>query len=204
VSPAVSKLRRAKGQRKGKAHRRGIHPLVIAALAIGLTAAVTYYAFAQGVPFQHKFTMYALVNNSVNVRSDSPVRIAGIDVGVVQGVSPAGSASKVAFTLDDNGLPVHKDATVTIRDSIITRNQVAPSATVHSGLPCGSACPFALAGGGGIDNWGRMTLTNTVVSNNRAGGPITSDALRKHGRAPDVEAASASIESLLDAIIEAF
>jgi uroporphyrinogen III methyltransferase / synthase len=35
-------------------------------------------------------------------------------------------------------------------------------------------------------------------------GPITSDALRKHGRPPDVEAASASIESLRDAILEAF
>jgi hypothetical protein len=67
-------------------------------------------------------------------------------------------------------------ATVTIRDSVVTRNRVAPSASVPSGLPCGSACPFALAGGGGIDNWGSMTLTNTVVSDNRAGGPITSDA----------------------------
>jgi hypothetical protein len=67
-------------------------------------------------------------------------------------------------------------ATVTIRDSVITRNAVAPRASVDSGLPCGSACPFALAGGGGIDNWGGMTLTNTVVSNNRADGPITSDA----------------------------
>ena len=67
-------------------------------------------------------------------------------------------------------------ATVTIRDSVITRNRVAPSASVQSGLPCGSACPFALAGGGGIDNWGSMTLTNTVVSDNVAGGPITSDA----------------------------
>jgi uroporphyrinogen III methyltransferase/synthase len=35
-------------------------------------------------------------------------------------------------------------------------------------------------------------------------GPITSDALRKHGRPPDVEAASASIESLRDAILEAY
>jgi hypothetical protein len=67
-------------------------------------------------------------------------------------------------------------ATVTIRDSVITRNRVAPSASVPSGLPCGSACPFALAGGGGIDNWGSMTLTNTVVSDNRAAGPLTSDA----------------------------
>ena len=67
-------------------------------------------------------------------------------------------------------------ATVTIRDSVITRNTVAPSASVRSGLPCGSACPFALAGGGGIDNWGSMTLTHVVVSNNVAGGGTTSDA----------------------------
>src|SRR5947209_839351 len=51
-------------------------------------------------------------------------------------------------------------ATVTIRDSVITGNTVFPSATADSGLPCGSACPFALAGGGGIDNWGSMTLTH--------------------------------------------
>ena len=67
-------------------------------------------------------------------------------------------------------------ATVTIRDSVITRNLVAPSASVQSGLPCGSACPFALAGGGGVDNWGSMTIINTAVSDNRAGGPLTSDA----------------------------
>jgi hypothetical protein len=67
-------------------------------------------------------------------------------------------------------------ATVTIRDSVITRNRVAPSAAVQSGLPCGSACPFALAGGGGIDNWGRMTLINVLVSDNVAGGALTSDA----------------------------
>ncbi len=67
-------------------------------------------------------------------------------------------------------------ATVRITDSVITRNRVSPSAAVHSGLPCGAACPFALAGGGGIDNWGRMTLTNVVVSGNLAGGPLASDA----------------------------
>ena len=54
-------------------------------------------------------------------------------------------------------------ATVTIRDSVITRNWVAPEATVDSGLPCGTACRFAFAGGGGIDNWGTMSLTNTIV-----------------------------------------
>lgn len=67
-------------------------------------------------------------------------------------------------------------ATVTITDSVLTGNRVAPSATVPSGLPCRTTCPFALAGGGGIDNWGRMTLINVVVSDNQAGGPLTSNA----------------------------
>lgn len=46
------------------------------------------------------------------------MRIAGIDVGAVQGVSPDGRASEIAFTVDDNGLPIHTDATVRIRDRL--------------------------------------------------------------------------------------
>lgn len=74
------------------------------------------------------------------------------------------------------GVKFSTGATVTITDSVITGNHVAPRVTVRSGLPCGRACPFALAGGGGIDNWGMMTLTNVVVSDNTAGGALNSDA----------------------------
>ncbi len=119
MSTASSRLRSAKGGRKGKAGRGGgVHPLVIAAISALLVVAVTYYAFSQSVPFQHKFTMHALVSNSVNVRTDSPVRVAGIDVGVVQGTQPAGRATQINFTMDSSGLPVHTDATVTIRDRL--------------------------------------------------------------------------------------
>ncbi len=58
-------------------------------------------------------------------------------------------------------------ATVTIRNSVITHNRVATTATVPSGLPCG--CPFAGARGGGIDSWGTLTLINTTVSHNLVG-----------------------------------
>jgi len=67
-------------------------------------------------------------------------------------------------------------ATVHISDSVITGNRVEPVSTVPSGLPCGSTCPFALAGGGGVDNWGLLTMANTTVSNNESGGPVASDA----------------------------
>ena len=67
-------------------------------------------------------------------------------------------------------------AAVTIANSVITGNTVAPTATVSSGLACGSICPFAGAFGGGIDSWGTVRLANTTVSDNQAGGPVASDA----------------------------
>src|SRR5436305_5511236 len=98
--------------------RRRLHPVAISAIAILAVVFVTYYAFNQGLPFVHRFTLHALVTNSVNVRGGSPVRIAGIDVGSVQDVSPAGRLSRITFTLDGDGLPVHTDATLRIRDRL--------------------------------------------------------------------------------------
>lgn len=71
-------------------------------------------------------------------------------------------------------------ATVTIRNSVIRGNSVAPASATDSGIPCpgGNDCPFAGAGGGGISNDGTMTLDHTVVSDNRAeaASGLTSDA----------------------------
>jgi hypothetical protein len=69
-------------------------------------------------------------------------------------------------------------ATVKVTDSVITNNRVGPTATVPSGgAVCpGGPCPFAVAGGGGIDNWGALTLERTEVSDNRAAG-VASDSI---------------------------
>jgi phospholipid/cholesterol/gamma-HCH transport system substrate-binding protein len=106
-------------RREAGARRRGPNPLLVAALTILLAAAVTYYAFSgKQIPFVHHFTMHALVRNSVDIIPDSPVRIAGIDVGQVTGTTAEGNLTKVNFEMSSNGLPVHKDATVTIRDRL--------------------------------------------------------------------------------------
>jgi hypothetical protein len=70
-------------------------------------------------------------------------------------------------------------ATVTISDSVIAGNRVNPAETVPSPrsiCPSGP-CRFALAGGGGIDNWGVLTLKNTRVADNRLGGALNSEAV---------------------------
>lgn len=56
-------------------------------------------------------------------------------------------------------------ATVTISNSVITGNRVAPSDTVSGFFPI----PAAWAFGGGIDTAGSLTLANTSVSDNRVG-----------------------------------
>ncbi len=74
-------------------------------------------------------------------------------------------------------------ATVTISNSVITGNLADPTHALALGPPCpgGVSCPFAQAAGGGIDNWGTLTLANTTVSDNRIGsatglGTVVSDA----------------------------
>jgi hypothetical protein len=59
-------------------------------------------------------------------------------------------------------------ATVTITDSVITDNAAVPSASLPRPERC-PTCRVAIGRGGGIWTEGAMTLTNTVVSNNRAG-----------------------------------
>jgi hypothetical protein len=68
-------------------------------------------------------------------------------------------------------------ATLTVTNSVITGNIAAPTASVDAGFSCGTHdCRFAQAGGGGIDNWGLLTVDNTIVSHNEAAGAVTSDA----------------------------
>lgn len=92
--------------------------MIVAAVVILATVLVTAYAFHKTPSFSHPFTVSAIVSNSVNVRGGDPVRIAGIDVGQVDGVSPDGSDSRIRFSLDPSALPVHRDATIRIRDRL--------------------------------------------------------------------------------------
>lgn len=127
----------------GKGRKRGANPLAVAAVTILIAAAITYWGFdGKQIPFVGHFTVYALVNNSVDITGGSPVRIAGVDVGQVTGTSADGNLTKVAFTLASNGQPVHSDATVTIRDRLFLEGayylQLAPGSPgapiVHSGF----------------------------------------------------------------------
>jgi hypothetical protein len=69
-------------------------------------------------------------------------------------------------------------ATVVVTNSVITGNRAQPTTTAPIGPPCpGGPCPFAEAAGGGIDNWGALTLDEVTVSDNTAQTDPGSDAV---------------------------
>lgn len=78
-----------------------------------------YLAFTKHIPFTgHGYTVSAVFENAVKISKRSPVRIAGVDVGQVLRIEPAGNATRVIFTVGDDGRPVKADAAATIRPRI--------------------------------------------------------------------------------------
>lgn len=129
----------------------------LAALALIVGALiVTYIAF--GNPhIGSQFKLKAVVSNANQLRSGSPVRIAGVDVGQVTDVRKGpGSTSEIELTIRKDGQPLHRDASLKIRPRLFLEGGFyvdlkagSPSApTIDSGhtLPLSqTAVPVQLA-----------------------------------------------------------
>jgi phospholipid/cholesterol/gamma-HCH transport system substrate-binding protein len=91
---------------------------LIAIVLIGLLA---FFGFTKLNPFANPYTLTAVFRSANNVKPNSPVRIAGVNVGKVTGVSalPGGQgAAKVTMQISPEGLPIHQDARLKIRPRI--------------------------------------------------------------------------------------
>jgi ABC-type transporter Mla subunit MlaD len=78
-----------------------------------------YLAFTKHVPFTgYGYTLNATFSNGVNISTNSPVRIAGVDVGKVISAGRDGDNTKVTFTVEGKGRPIHDDAFAEIRPRI--------------------------------------------------------------------------------------
>jgi phospholipid/cholesterol/gamma-HCH transport system substrate-binding protein len=78
-----------------------------------------YLAFTKHVPFtSYGYELKATFSNSANIATNSPVRIAGVDVGKVISTSRDGDNTTVTFTVEGSGRPVHDDAFAAIRPRI--------------------------------------------------------------------------------------
>ncbi len=78
-----------------------------------------YLAFTKHIPFTgYGYEVNATFANSANIAKNSPVRIAGVDVGKVIATERDGDNTRVTFTVDDAGRPIHDDAFAAIRPRI--------------------------------------------------------------------------------------
>ena len=79
-----------------------------------------FFGFTKHIPFTHGFRVKAVFESSNSIRKNSPVRIAGVNVGKVTKVEgkPGSDAAVVTMEINGKGLPIHKDATMKIRPRI--------------------------------------------------------------------------------------
>ena len=100
--------------------RRGMSPARAGAIVIVLVVLATYAAFTKHNPLHHGFQLKAVFSSAVNVSKNTPVRIAGVNVGTVEGIAhyQGSDTAVVTMSLDNGALPLHTDATLKIRPRI--------------------------------------------------------------------------------------
>lgn len=114
----------------------------------------TYLAYTKHLPWSDEgYTATATFENVATLRATAPVRIAGVNVGKVTSIEPVGDAAKVTFTVDDEGLPLHTDAEITIRPRLFLEGNFFLD--LHPGSPSAPVLPDA----GSIP----VTATTTAV-----------------------------------------
>jgi ABC-type transporter Mla subunit MlaD len=92
---------------------------MIAVIFILIFTIGPYLAFTGHVPFNsYGYELKATFSNGVNIATNSPVRIAGVDVGRVISTERDGDATTVTFTVEGKGRPIHDDAFAAIRPRI--------------------------------------------------------------------------------------
>jgi len=100
--------------------RTGPNPLLVGALVLVVAVIGTYLGFAKDLPFSRDFRFTAVFESANSLRTNSPVRIAGVNIGKVVGIDREDGTDAAVITLEvkDKGLPIHKDATLKIRPRI--------------------------------------------------------------------------------------
>jgi phospholipid/cholesterol/gamma-HCH transport system substrate-binding protein len=138
-----------------------VSPLKAGLVGVVVIILVTYGAYTKFAnPFASQFTIHAIVPNGNELRPQSFVRIAGVNVGKVQSISPscrgsvdatgsACQAADVTMTIDQSALPIHKDATFWIRPTIFLEGnffvQLSPGTPEAPVVPNGYVFPVQQA-----------------------------------------------------------
>jgi phospholipid/cholesterol/gamma-HCH transport system substrate-binding protein len=118
-------------------YRRGIEMrgrVLVGLFTVLIVVIGVYLAFAKQIPFTGPgYELHAVFQNPATLKPDSPVRIAGVNVGKVTSVERDGDLAKVTFTVDEAGRPVHSDATLEVRPRLFLEGNFFLA--LHTGSP---------------------------------------------------------------------
>ncbi|WP_354701200.1 hypothetical protein DSM112329_01507 [Paraconexibacter sp. AEG42_29] len=119
MSSAAQPTRRQTAKRRRR-ERGGFSPVAVGAIVLVIAVIGTYLGFTKDIPFTQGYRVKAVFAQANSIRLNSPVRIAGVNVGKVKQVErqPGTTAAIVTLELQDKGLPLHEDATLKIRPRI--------------------------------------------------------------------------------------
>jgi len=100
--------------------RTGANPITVGLIALVVIGLICYFGFTKSNPFSQPFQLKAVFTSANSIRLSSPVRIAGVNVGKVVAVEgqPGTNNAVVTMEMQDQGLPIHKDAELKIRPRI--------------------------------------------------------------------------------------
>src|SRR3954463_14628808 len=92
----------------------------IGLVATIIAALIMFFGFTKDIPFTHGYELKAQFESANAIRPNSPVRIAGVEVGKVKRVEPlqGTDAALLVLELKRAALPIHEDATAKIRPRI--------------------------------------------------------------------------------------
>ncbi len=125
---------------------------VIGAVVIAIAC---YLVFGGSLPFSGTpFQLKAVFTSETELHIPSPVRVAGVDVGEVTSVTHIRGSSQdglVTMSINNNGLPIHANATAKIRPRIFLEGNfyvdLAPGSPSARVLSTGATLPVGATSG---------------------------------------------------------
>ena len=122
---------------------RRISNFQIGLIAIVLTVFGFYLAFSKSIPFTGEgYQLRAVFSDAQSIRANSPVRIAGVDVGKVSevehltdGEGNGEDAAVITMNIDEDAQPIREDATMQLRPRLFLEGNLFVD--VQPGSPSG-------------------------------------------------------------------
>jgi phospholipid/cholesterol/gamma-HCH transport system substrate-binding protein len=97
---------------------RRLSNTTVGLIGLAVLAVLVFFGWTKEIPLRSHYEVRAAFTSTNNLRPGSPVRIAGVEVGKVTKVERSDGGALVTMRIEDDGRPVHADATAKIRPRI--------------------------------------------------------------------------------------